>query len=240
MKIGFGKTSLLIAGIAIFSAGCETTQKASNSQKGAVIGAGSGAVIGGIIGNNVGNGKNTALGAIIGAAVGDAAGGVIGRTMDKQAEAIKDEIPGAEVTRVGEGINVTFNENNPDGSKAGVYFATNLSDINANSKLALDKLVKVFNTYPETNILIEGHTDDVGDAAYNETLSQKRATSVGNYLKAANIAASRLTIKWYGELQPKVDNSSDANRALNRRVEFAITANDKMKAEAATEAVNKN
>jgi outer membrane protein OmpA-like peptidoglycan-associated protein len=240
MKIGFGKTSLLIAGIAIFSAGCETTQKASNSQKGAVIGAGSGAVIGGIIGNNVGNGKNTALGAIIGAAVGDAAGGVIGRKMDKQAEAIKDEIPGAEVTRVGEGINVTFNENNPDGSKAGVYFATNLSDINANSKLALDKLVKVFNTYPETNILIEGHTDDVGDAAYNETLSQKRATSVGNYLKAANIAASRLTIKWYGELQPKVDNSSDANRALNRRVEFAITANDKMKAEAATEAVNKN
>lgn len=240
MKIGLGKTGLLIAGIAIFTAGCETTQKASNSQKGAVIGAGSGAVIGGIIGNNVGNGKNTALGAIIGAAVGGAAGGVIGRKMDKQAEAIKDEIPGAEVTRVGEGINVTFNENNPDGSKAGVYFATNLSDINSNSKLALDKLVKVFNAYPETNILIEGHTDDVGDAAYNETLSQKRATSVGNYLKAANIAPSRLTIKWYGELQPKADNSSDANRALNRRVEFAITANDKMKAEAANEAVNKN
>lgn len=240
MKIGFGKTGLLIASIALFTAGCETTQKASNSQKGAVIGAGSGAVIGGIIGNNVGNGKNTALGAIIGAAVGGAAGGVIGRKMDKQAEAIKEEIPGAEVTRVGEGINVTFNENNPDGSKAGVYFATNLSDINSNSKLALDKLVKVFNAYPETNILIEGHTDDVGDAAYNESLSQKRATSVGNYLKAANIAASRLTIKWYGELQPKVDNSSDANRALNRRVEFAITANDKMKAEAATEAVNKN
>jgi outer membrane protein OmpA-like peptidoglycan-associated protein len=168
------------------------------------------------------------------------AGGIIGNKMDRQAEKIKDEIPGAEVTRVGEGINVTFNEKNPDGSKAGVYFATNMSDINANSKLALDKLVKVFNDYPETNILVEGHTDDVGEAAYNETLSQKRAAAVGNYLKATNISSSRITIKWYGETQPKVDNSGDANRALNRRVEFAITANDKMKEEAAKEAVNKN
>lgn len=240
MKMDLKGTMVVIAAAAVFAAGCETTQKTTNSQKGAVIGAGSGAVIGGIIGNNVGNGKNTALGAIIGAAVGGAAGGIIGHKMDKQAEAIKDEIPGAEVTRVGEGINVTFNENNPDGSKAGVYFATNMADINANSKLALDKLVKVFNNYPETNILIEGHTDDVGEAAYNESLSQRRATAVGNYLKASNIASSRLTIKWYGESQPKVDNNSDANRALNRRVEFAITANDKMKAEAASEAVNKN
>jgi outer membrane protein OmpA-like peptidoglycan-associated protein len=231
----FRNTSLFIAGIMIFCSGCDTTRNATKSQKGAVIGAGAGGVIGGVIGNNVGNGKNTVLGAIIGAAVGGVAGGVIGRKMDKQAEAIKNEIPGAEVTRVGEGINVTFNDN-PDGSKGGVYFATNMSGINANSKLALDKLVKIFNEYPETNILIEGHTDDVGDAVYNEALSEKRAASVGSYLKEANIAASRLTIKWYGETQPKVDNSSDANRTLNRRVEFGITANDKLKQEAATEA----
>jgi len=240
MKNAFVRTTVFIACGMMLCTGCETTRNMSKSQKGATAGAAGGAVIGGIIGNNVGNGKNTVLGAIIGAAVGGVAGGVIGHKMDKQAEAIKQEIPGAEVTRVGEGINVTFNENNPDGSKAGVYFATNMSDINANSKLALDKLVKVFNAYPETNILIEGHTDDVGGAAYNETLSQKRAAAVGTYLKAASIAASRLTIKWYGETQPKVDNSSDANRALNRRVEFAITANDKMKAEAAAEAANKN
>ncbi len=240
MKKIISKTALFIAGVLVFCASCDTTKKMSNSQKGAVIGAGSGAVIGGVIGNNVGSGKNTALGAIIGAAVGGVAGGVIGHKMDKQAEAIKQEIPGAEVTRVGEGINVTFNDNNPDGSKAGVYFATNMSDINSNSKLALDKLVKVFNNYPETNILVEGHTDNVGEAAYNETLSQKRAAAVGNYIKSENIAASRLTIKWYGETQPKVDNSTDANRALNRRVEFAITANDKMKEDAAKEAANKN
>ena len=228
---------VLSATILMLCSGCDTTKNASKSQKGAVIGAGAGGVIGGVIGNNVGNGKNTVLGAIIGAGVGGVVGGVIGRKMDKQAEAIKNEIPGAEVTRVGEGINVTFNDN-PDGSKGGVYFATNMSDINANSKLALDKLVKIFNEYPETNILIEGHTDNVGNTAYNESLSQKRAETVGNYLKAANIAASRFTIKWYGETQPKVENNSDANRALNRRVEFGITANDKLKEQAATEAAS--
>ncbi|MCW3089029.1 MAG: OmpA family protein [Ferruginibacter sp.] len=238
MKQIFGKAMITIAGAMIMCVGCETTKKANNAQKGAVIGSTSGAVIGGVIGNNVGNKNNTALGAIIGAVVGGVAGGVIGNKMDKQAEAIKSEIPGAEVTRVGEGINVTFSEKNPDGSKAGVYFSTAKYDINPNSKLALDKLVKVFNNYPETNILIEGHTDDVGTEAYNETLSKQRANAVGNYLKSAGIASSRLTIKWYGETQPKVDNTSDANRAENRRVEFAITANDKMKEEAAKEAAN--
>lgn len=235
-----GKIMLAIAAVTILFASCETAKKTNKTQRGAAVGAASGAVIGGVIGNNVGNKNNTVLGAIIGAVVGGVAGGVIGNKMDRQAEKIKEELPGAEVTRIGEGINVEFNERNPDGSKAGVFFATNMSNINSNSQLALDKLVKVFKEYPETNILIEGHTDDVGDAAYNETLSQKRANAVGNYLKGAGIGSSRLTMKWYGENQPKVPNTSDANRAENRRVEFAITANDKMKEEAAREAANKN
>ena len=200
------------------------------------MGATGGAVIGGILGNNIGKGKNTALGASLGAAIGGVAGGIIGNKMDKQAEQIKTEIPGAKVERVGEGINVTFDENNPDGSKAGVYFATNKFDITSNSKLALDKLVKIFNQYPETNILVEGHTDDVGKDTYNMTLSEKRANAVGDYLRGQGIAASRLTIKFYGESQPKVDNLSAENRALNRRVEFAVTANEKMKSDAKTEA----
>ena len=240
MKELFGKTVVFMAGIIILSTGCSTTKKMNKEEKGVAVGATSGAIIGGIIGNNVGNKQNTALGAIIGAVIGGAAGGIIGNKMDRQAEVIKQEIPGAEVTRVGEGINVTFNENNPDGSKAGVYFATDKHDINSNSRLALNKLVKFFNSYPETNILIEGHTDNVGDASYNTTLSKKRATEVGNFIIAEGIAKSRLTVKWYGETQPKVENSSDANKALNRRVEFAITANDKMKEEAAKEAANKN
>jgi outer membrane protein OmpA-like peptidoglycan-associated protein len=211
----------------------------SKQDKGVAAGAVLGGVVGGVIGNNTGRG-NTAAGAIIGAAVGGLAGGIIGAKMDRQAEKIKTEIPGAKVERIGEGIDVTFDENNPDGSKAGVYFATNKYDITDNAKLALEKLQKIFAEYPETNILIEGHTDDVGTDAYNLGLSQRRAEAVGNYLKSAGVSPKRLTIKWYGESQPKVENNSDANRAANRRVQFVITANDKMKAEAKQEAEKKN
>ena len=216
--------------------GCSSTKQMSKQQKGAAAGAAGGAALGGIIGNNVRKKGNTVLGALIGAVVGGVAGGLIGDKMDRQAEVIKNEVPGAKVTRVEEGINVTFDENNPDGSKAGVLFATNQFAVSSNSQLALDKLIKIFNQYPETNILIEGHTDNVGTAAYNLSLSQRRAETVGSSIKRAGISPNRLTIKWYGAAQPKVDNSTDANKAANRRVEFAITANDKMKEEAKKDA----
>jgi outer membrane protein OmpA-like peptidoglycan-associated protein len=232
----FTKALFSLSVVAFLLASCEGTKRMSKQDKGVAVGAAGGAVIGGIIGNNVGKKGNTALGAIIGAVVGGAAGGIIGNKMDKQAEKIKTEIPGAKVERVEEGINITFDEANPDGSKAGVYFATNQSAINANAKLALDKLVQIFNEYPETDILIEGHTDDIGREAYNMGLSQKRAESVANYLRSSGIASSRIVTKYYGESQPKFENSSIENRTLNRRVEFAVTANEKMKAEAKAEA----
>jgi outer membrane protein OmpA-like peptidoglycan-associated protein len=236
MKNLITKTFYGLVGISMIATSCDATRRTSNQNKGVAIGAVGGAVIGGIIGNNVGKNGNTALGAIIGAAVGGAAGGIIGNKMDKQAEKIKTEIPGAKVERVGEGINVTFDENNPDGSKAGVYFETAKYNISSNSKLALDKLVKIFTEYPETNILIEGHTDNVGTEASNMALSKRRANAVGNSLKGAGLAVNRLTIKWYGESQPKGDNNTAEGRAANRRVEFSITANEKMKADAKAEA----
>jgi outer membrane protein OmpA-like peptidoglycan-associated protein len=238
MKKIFGNTSLILAVVMLMVAGCSTVKKTNKAQRGAAAGAVGGAVIGGVIGNNVGKG-NTVLGAIIGGVVGGVAGGIIGNKMDKQAEKIKNEIPGAEVQRVGEGIVVTFNEKNPDGSKMGVYFDFDKSEITSNSKLALDKLIQIFKEYPETNLLVEGHTDDKGGDSYNLALSERRAMAVGNYLKTHSISPSRLTINWYGETQPKVENTSDANRAENRRVEFAITANDKMKEEAKKEASGK-
>lgn len=236
MKKTIGHVSLIAAVVMLMASGCETAKKTNKTQRGAAIGTAGGAVIGGVIGNNVGNKNNTVLGAIIGGVIGGVAGGIIGNKMDRQAEKIKNEIPGAEVQRVGEGIVVTFSEKNPDGSKMGVYFDFDRSDITSNSKIALDKLVKIFNEYPETNILVEGHTDDKGADSYNLALSQKRATAVGNYLTSAGIAPSRLTIKWYGEAQPKVENADDVARAENRRVEFGIIANEKMKAEAKQEA----
>jgi outer membrane protein OmpA-like peptidoglycan-associated protein len=165
--------AVLIAATVLF--GCEATRNASNKQKGAVIGATGGAVIGGVVGNQVGDG-NTALGAIIGGVVGGAAGAYIGDRMDKQAQRIEEEIPGAEVERVGEGINVTFDET------SGVYFATDKYNIEGQSREALNKLAGIFKEYPNTNILVEGHTDSTGSDAYNLTLSKNRAQAVTNFL----------------------------------------------------------
>lgn len=212
--------------------GCSATRNANNKQKGAVIGASGGAVIGGILGNNLGKGNNTALGAIIGAVVGGVAGGYIGDRMDRQAERIEEEIPGAEVTRVGEGINVTFTED------AGVYFDTNKSDVKGASASTLDKLAGIFKEYPKSDILVEGHTDSAGSDSYNMTLSQQRAESVTNYLIVQEITPGRFSTKWYGENQPKADNSTAEGKSKNRRVELAIVASAALKEEAIQETKN--
>lgn len=205
--------------------GCSATRNANNKQKGAVIGTAGGAVIGGVIGNNVGKG-NTVLGAIIGGVVGGVAGGYIGNRMDRQAEKIQEEIPGAEVTRVGEGINVTFNE------EAGVHFDTAKSNVKGTSAETLNRLAEIFKEYPKSVILVEGHTDSAGPDDYNMNLSRQRAESVTNYLVGRGIDASRFTTKWYGENQPKADNSTTEGKAQNRRVELGIIASEALKKEA--------
>tara|TARA_Y100000589_G_C27059163_1_gene590591 strand:- start:254 stop:949 length:696 start_codon:yes stop_codon:yes gene_type:complete len=224
MKKTVIKSTILLLAFGLIL-GCNATKNANNKQKGAVIGATGGAVVGGVIGNNVGKG-NTALGAIIGAVVGGAAGGYIGDRMDRQAERIEEEIPGAEVTRVGEGINVTFNED------AGVYFDTNKSSVKGTSAQTLDKLAEILKEYPKTNILVEGHTDSAGPEDYNWDLSRRRAESVTNYLVNKGIDKSRFTTKWYGETQPKATNETAEGKAQNRRVELAIIASEELKKEA--------
>ena len=212
--------------IASLSLGCNAVKNANNTQKGAVIGASGGAVIGGVIGNNVGKGGNTVLGAIIGGVVGGAAGGYIGNRMDRQAERIQEEIPGAEVTRVGEGINVTFNEG------AGVYFDTNKSNIKGTSVETLDKLAGILKEYPKTEIRVEGHTDSAGSDEYNMGLSKLRAESVTNYLIAQGIPSGRFTTKWFGDTQPVADNATAEGKSTNRRVEIGIVASEELKQEA--------
>ncbi|WP_153798239.1 OmpA family protein [Foetidibacter luteolus] len=219
MKKGF---LVGITAIAFMISSCSTWNK---SQKGAAVGAGGGAVVGGVIGKMTGN---TALGAIIGATVGGAAGAVIGKKMDKQAAEIKNEIPGAKVERVEEGIVVEFNSK--------VLFALNSFALTSASEASLNDLVTILNKYPDTNIEVQGHTDNTGADAYNMTLSEKRAGSVAAYLKSHNIAPSRVTTKGFGESTPKYDNNTEEGRANNRRVEFLITANEKMKTDAAKEA----
>jgi len=222
MKI-FNTTNIaaLFISSALMLTSCESIQNANNTQKGAAIGTASGAVIGGILGNNIGKGKNAALGAVLGGIVGGVAGGVIGNKMDKQAKDIKEALPGAQVERVNEGIKITLSENT-------VNFDFNSAALTTVSKSNLDKLAGVMVQYPDTNINVYGHTDSKGTDEYNLTLSQKRANSVIDYLVSKGIARTRLNAMGMGEKDPIATNETEAGRAQNRRVEFAITANEEM------------
>ena len=212
---------VLVLSSSLLFTSCEAVKNSNNTQRGVAIGAASGAVIGGILGNNIGKGGNAALGAVLGGIVGGAAGGIIGNKMDKQAREIKTALPGAEVERVNEGIKVTMKENM-------VNFAFNSSELSSSAKTNLDKLAKVLVNNPDTNINIYGHTDNKGTDAYNMTLSEKRANSVVNYLVSHGVKRNRMFAKGMGESDPVATNETEAGRAENRRVEFAITANEKM------------
>ncbi len=197
----------------------------NRTQKGAAIGAGAGAAAGGLIGAASGN---TAAGLLIGAAVGGVAGAFIGRYMDKQAEEIERDIAGAKVERIGEGIKITFD--------SGILFDVDRADLKYDSKTELAQLSTILNKYEDTNIMLAGHTDSTGAAEYNYRLSERRAGSVADYLVTQNVNSARLDIRGFGKDEPVADNDTAAGRALNRRVEVAIWANDKLKKVAAAKA----
>lgn len=222
-KIKLGVVLVVFASLIL--SGCASMNKAT---KGAVIGTATGGAMGAVIGQATGN---PALGAVIGATVGGTAGAIIGHTMDKQAEEIKEKVPDAKVERVGEGIVVEFS--------SAILFGFDQSVLSAEAMTNLDKLVTVLNTYPDTDIEVQGHTDSKGTEAYNQSLSERRAKAVSDYILAKGITAARITTKGFGETLPEYDNETEEGRAKNRRVEFLITANEKMKAEAAAEAEKK-
>ncbi len=219
----FNKTNIaaLFISSSLVLTSCEAVQNANNQQKGTVIGTAAGAVIGGVLGNNIGKGKNAPVGAVLGGIVGGVAGNVIGRNMDKQAKEIKETLPGAEVERVGEGIKVTMKENM-------VNFGFDSSNLTSAAMANLDKLAEVLKNNPDTNINIYGHTDSKGSDEYNLSLSDRRAAAVKSYLASKGIASSRMIPMGVGEKEPIATNDTDAGRAQNRRVEFAITANEEM------------
>lgn len=196
-------------------------QSLSNKERGAIIGAGAGAAVGGVIGNQTGS---TARGAIIGAVVGGVAGGIIGHQMDQQAKEIKQQIPGAVVERVGEGIQVTFD--------SGLLFDYDSDRIKPAAAENLRNLAQSLNNYPNTDLVIVGHTDNVGSDSYNADLSQRRSRAAANYLASLGVNSSRLKTYGRGENEPVAENTSDAGRQQNRRVEVAIFANAAAREEA--------
>lgn len=217
-KIKIAALGLAIATSSMIFVGCKSLTK---TQKGAGIGAAAGGTIGAIIGKKAGN---TAVGAIIGGAIGGTAGAYIGRRMDKQAEELKQTIPNAEVIREGEGIIVKFD--------SGILFDVDQANLKSAAQTNIQNLATSLKNNPETDILIVGHTDSSGPDAHNNRLSNRRANSVKSYAVSQGIPSNRLTIEGKGESEPIADNTTEAGRADNRRVEIVIVANEELKAEA--------
>jgi outer membrane protein OmpA-like peptidoglycan-associated protein len=214
MKKIKGILLISVLAVSVLIYGCS----ASNTVKGGVIGGASGGVVGGVIGHQY---DNTVLGAIIGAAVGGTAGVLIGNYMDRQAEEMENDIAGAKIERVGEGIKITFD--------SGILFATNSSALQAEARTNISKLATILNKYPDTNILVTGHTDSDGTEQYNQTLSKQRAESVSDYAMGQGINSSRLSIIGLGESEPVSTNETVEGKRLNRRVEIAVFANEELK-----------
>jgi outer membrane protein OmpA-like peptidoglycan-associated protein len=210
----FNCKSIIISTLVIAMAvtGCKNMSRAA---QGTVAGAGAGAAAGAVVGKALGD---TAKGAIIGAAVGGVAGGIIGRQMDRQAEELENNIEDAHIERVGEGIAITFD--------SGLLFAFDSAEIQNTARENLEKLARSLNDYPESEVLIVGHTDSVGNENYNMGLSQRRSQSAKNYLVSQGIPGDRIRVEGRGELEPIADNDTEAGRQENRRVEVAIFASE--------------
>ena len=212
---------VLLSGSLLFSS-CGTW---TNTAKGTAIGVGGGAAVGAGIGALAGN---TALGTAIGAALGGTAGALIGKKMDKQKKELEATLPEEttiETINEGEALRVTFD--------SGILFATNSSTLSDASRSALRKLAESLNQNPDTDIKIVGHTDNTGNVDYNQTLSEKRAKSVFDYLMVdQGVSSKRMEFEGKGIHEPIADNSTVEGRALNRRVEIIILTSEKMIQEA--------
>jgi outer membrane protein OmpA-like peptidoglycan-associated protein len=191
----------------------------SKKEQGAIIGAGAGGAGGAVIGNQTGS---TTRGAIIGAVVGGVAGTIIGNQMDQQAKELKQNIPGATVARIGEGIQVTF--------ASGLLYDFDSDVVRAISAENLRNLAASLSKYPNTDLLIVGYTDSEGTSDYNLALSERRAMAVSSFLATQGVTVARLQTAGRGEMEPVSTNDTEVGRQLNRRVEVAIYANSRARA----------
>ncbi len=213
-----GRISLL-AGILVVAAGCETldpyTQesKTSNATKGALIGAAAGAVAGLMSGDDAVERRQHAL---IGAGIGALAGGSIGYYMDRQEAKLRAELEGTgvSVTRIGDNITLNMPGN--------VTFATGSSDLNPAFFDVLSSIGKVLTEFDRTIVEVAGHTDSSGSEAYNQSLSERRSSSVSHYLQVQGIAGQRMISVGTGELRPIATNDTASGRQANRRVEITM------------------
>jgi len=211
------RTLVICIAVALTAAGC--AQPMTKTQKGAAIGTGIGAAAGAGLGQAIGGDtKGTLLGAGIGAVVGGLAGGSIGRYMDNQEATMRQQLAGVEganIQRNADLLAVTF--------KSDVLFDTNSAALKAGSYDEISRVAQVLNQYPETTIMIAGHTDSTGSDTYNQQLSEQRAMSVKNALAGQGVNPARMSAVGYGESKPIADNNTESGRQTNRRVAITIT-----------------
>lgn len=207
------KVALLSLGMCIMMFACTTPGK--RTAIGAGAGAAVGATAGAIIAHNTGG--ESWQGAAIGGAAGALIGGVVGNYFDKQAKELAEI---AEVTKMEDGLRVTL--------KNDILFAIGSSELSAEARKTLTDLNTVLKKYPENIIIVEGHTDNTGTAALNQTLSEKRAKAVYDFLLGTGLKTFKISYVGYGLNQPIADNSMEEGRAKNRRVNLNITANTEL------------
>lgn len=213
------KTLILALCAGIVVSGC------NNLAKGTTIGAGGGAILGAVAGKIIGGKNSTAIGAAVGTAVGAGVGAAIGSHMDKvkkQAEAVANaQVQTVQDANGYDAVKLTFD--------SGILFATNKSDLNANSKAALNQCATLLKNNTDCDIAIFGHTDSTGSDAVNNPLSVKRAQSVQSYLLAQGVNASQIkNVEGFGSTQPVASNDTKAGQAQNRRVEIYMYASENM------------
>lgn len=211
-----------VAALTFFGLNGCATHAATHTETGTVASPPSSVVASGSVRRASGH---TARDAIQSATVGGTAGALISARMDRQAKELARNLPGAKVERVGEGIQVTF--------ESGLLYDTDSDIVRAEARKNLRSLAASLNKYPGSNILVVGHTDQVGPAAYNRGLSERRAAAAADYLVVHGVKRDRVTTRGMGELEPIASNETERGRELNRRVEVAIFASKEYREEIA-------
>jgi len=188
-------------------------QRMSRTQKGALIGAAVGVVAGLLSGSDATERRQRAL---VGAGVGGLTGGAIGRYQDNQERDLRARMQGTGVNVVRQGDNITLD------MPEAITFGFDSAVLRSNANAALDRVADTLVQYDQTIIEVAGHTDSVGTDAYNQRLSEQRATAVGNFLGSRGVNRERLILTGAGEQYPVASNDTDAGRAKNRRVEITL------------------
>jgi len=213
------KRSILSITLIVFLVGCTTNpytgeEQASNKAKGAGIGAAAGAVIGAIAGG--GSSEERRKKALIGAGIGALAGVGVGAYMDAQEDKLRQQLQGTGVSVTRNGDNLILN------MPGNVTFDVNRSDVRGDFYPVLNSVGLVLKEYNKTLIDVVGHTDSTGALDYNMELSQKRATSVAQYLQAQGVDPMRIATQGVGPQYPMASNETPEGRQLNRRVELIL------------------